>query len=171
MTNPRCTLIGARVQVGAGRLGCDMGPSAYRTAGIREALADLGFAVEDRGNVAPAPLRALTPANPAIRDLTTALNLRLIWGWRLLISRADFARSHRALDMLGVRFFLDKPGGGTQSPGVRLVNTSDFDVLESDSAWPRAFFTDAVLADGADKARAIARPNIDAIKDILGLLR
>ena len=32
-------------------------------------------------------------------------------------------------------------------------------------------FTDKVLAEGAEKARAIARPNIDAIKDILGLLR
>src|SRR5450631_4406005 len=31
--------------------------------------------------------------------------------------------------------------------------------------------TDAVLADGAEKARAIARPNMDAIKDILGLVR
>jgi tryptophanyl-tRNA synthetase len=31
--------------------------------------------------------------------------------------------------------------------------------------------TDSVLADGAEKARAIARPNMDAIKDILGLLR
>ena len=29
-------------------------------------------------------------------------------------------------------------------------------------------FTDKVLAQGAEKARAIARPNIDAIKDILG---
>jgi tryptophanyl-tRNA synthetase len=31
--------------------------------------------------------------------------------------------------------------------------------------------TDAVLAVGAEKARAIARPNMDAVKDILGLLR
>jgi tryptophanyl-tRNA synthetase len=31
--------------------------------------------------------------------------------------------------------------------------------------------TDAVLADGAERARAIARPNMDAIKDILGLVR
>jgi tryptophanyl-tRNA synthetase len=31
--------------------------------------------------------------------------------------------------------------------------------------------TDAVLGDGAEKARAIARPNMDAIKDILGLVR
>jgi tryptophanyl-tRNA synthetase len=32
-------------------------------------------------------------------------------------------------------------------------------------------FTDAVLATGAEKARLIARPNMDAIKDILGLVR
>ena len=32
-------------------------------------------------------------------------------------------------------------------------------------------YTDKVLAEGAEKARAIARPNMDAIKDILGLLR
>ena len=31
--------------------------------------------------------------------------------------------------------------------------------------------TNKVLADGAEKARAIARPNMDAIKDILGLVR
>jgi tryptophanyl-tRNA synthetase len=38
--------------------------------------------------------------------------------------------------------------------------------LSSDPAY-----TDAVLAMGAEKARVIARPNMDAIKDILGLVR
>jgi tryptophanyl-tRNA synthetase len=32
-------------------------------------------------------------------------------------------------------------------------------------------YTDAVLAGGAEKARVIARPNMEAIKDILGLVR
>ena len=32
-------------------------------------------------------------------------------------------------------------------------------------------FIDSVLAQGAEKARAIARPNMDATKDILGLVR
>jgi tryptophanyl-tRNA synthetase len=32
-------------------------------------------------------------------------------------------------------------------------------------------YTDQVLAEGGEKARAIARPNMDAVKDILGLLR
>jgi tryptophanyl-tRNA synthetase len=34
-----------------------------------------------------------------------------------------------------------------------------------------AAYIDGVLADGAQKARAIARPNMDALKDILGLIR
>jgi len=34
-----------------------------------------------------------------------------------------------------------------------------------------ARYVDAVLADGADKARTIARPNMNAVKDILGLVR
>ena len=70
MKAERCILIGAPTQEGAGRMGCDMGPSAYRTAGIREALADLGFVVEDRGNVSPAASRSLAHANPAIRNLS-----------------------------------------------------------------------------------------------------
>jgi tryptophanyl-tRNA synthetase len=32
-------------------------------------------------------------------------------------------------------------------------------------------YVDAVLAEGAEKARAIARPNMDAVKDIVGLIR
>jgi tryptophanyl-tRNA synthetase len=32
-------------------------------------------------------------------------------------------------------------------------------------------FVDAVLADGAERARRLARPNMDAVKDILGLVR
>jgi tryptophanyl-tRNA synthetase len=32
-------------------------------------------------------------------------------------------------------------------------------------------YTDSVLAKGAEKARTLARPNMDAIKDILGLIR
>jgi tryptophanyl-tRNA synthetase len=34
-----------------------------------------------------------------------------------------------------------------------------------------AGYIDSVLSDGADRARAIARPNIDAVKDIVGFVR
>lgn len=48
-------LIGVPMDSGKRRRGCLMGPDALRTAGLAEALADLGHAVSDRGNVAPAP--------------------------------------------------------------------------------------------------------------------
>jgi arginase len=46
-----------------------MGPSAFRAAGLAGALTDLGFAVIDRGNLAPAPLREVSHANPALKSL------------------------------------------------------------------------------------------------------
>ncbi|MEP4198192.1 MAG: arginase [Aliishimia sp.] len=55
MTTQTCILIGAPVDCGKRRLGCLMGPDAYRAARLPEALRDLGHNVEDRGNLAPAP--------------------------------------------------------------------------------------------------------------------
>ena len=39
------------MDLGAGRRGVDMGPSALRLAGLNEKLAALGYEVEDLGNV------------------------------------------------------------------------------------------------------------------------
>jgi arginase len=55
MTQNHCILVGAPVDCGKKRKGCLMGPDAYRTAGLAEAIRDLGHTVEDRGNVVPAP--------------------------------------------------------------------------------------------------------------------
>ncbi len=57
MLSKTCILVGAPVDSGKRRRGCNMGPDAYRASGIAETLTDLGHAVEDVGNVAPAPLR------------------------------------------------------------------------------------------------------------------
>ena len=54
MTQHSCILYGAPVDSGKRRRGCLMGPDAYRTAGLAEALEGLGHHVEDRGNVVPA---------------------------------------------------------------------------------------------------------------------
>lgn len=53
MESKNCILIGAPVDSGKRRRGCLMGPDAYRTADLAEALRALGYRVEDRGNVAP----------------------------------------------------------------------------------------------------------------------
>ncbi|QFU15774.1 arginase [Microvirga thermotolerans] len=69
MTRRPSILLGVPVQEGAGRMGCDMGPSAFRAAGLAPALRDLGYIVEDRGNLSPAPLRDLRHDNGAIKYL------------------------------------------------------------------------------------------------------
>ena len=57
-----CILIGAGMDCGKRRRGCVMGPDAYRTAGLVETLMDLGWQVDDRGNIdgpaAPTPAPA-----------------------------------------------------------------------------------------------------------------
>lgn len=74
-------IIGAPLDLGAGRRGVDMGPSAIRYAGLRERIAALGYRVRDLGNLAvplaeqiepPAadePLRYLQPITGVVRDL------------------------------------------------------------------------------------------------------
>lgn len=49
----RIALLGVPVEVGASRRGPLMGPAALRVAGLPERLSDLGFAVEDRGDLRP----------------------------------------------------------------------------------------------------------------------
>ena len=51
-------IIGVPLDLGGGRRGVDMGPSAFRIAGLGDQIAALGRTVVDRGDV-PAPLREL----------------------------------------------------------------------------------------------------------------
>jgi len=44
-------LIGVPIDLGAGRRGVDMGPSAIRYAHLNQKLTDLGYMVEDNGNI------------------------------------------------------------------------------------------------------------------------
>lgn len=68
--NPlNCTLVGAPVQSGTSRPGCVMGPDAFRTAGLAEALGGLGHRVQDMGNVVASAQSAAHHNNPAIHDL------------------------------------------------------------------------------------------------------
>ncbi len=52
MRHSTVAIIGAPLDLGAGRRGVDMGVSALRFAGLHEKLAALGYKVEDLGNVA-----------------------------------------------------------------------------------------------------------------------
>jgi arginase len=47
----KVTIIGAALDLGQGRRGVDMGPSAMRAAGLEDRLRGLGYEVSDRGNI------------------------------------------------------------------------------------------------------------------------
>jgi arginase len=91
-----CILIGAPVQAGAGILGCDMGPSAYRAAGITAALSGLGLAVIDRGNLTPGPVTGLRSdhPNPVVR------NLGEIAAWTAALTDATFEASGEGIPVI-----------------------------------------------------------------------
>ncbi len=57
-------IIGVPLDLGAGRRGVDMGPSAFRIAGLGEQIAALGRVVVDKGNLA-SPIRETLPAPDA----------------------------------------------------------------------------------------------------------
>jgi arginase len=65
----KAAIIGAPLDLGAGRRGVDMGPSAIRYAGLEERLEELGVECADRGNVATAVAEATAEHDPRARFL------------------------------------------------------------------------------------------------------
>ncbi len=63
MLQSRIAILGAPLDLGAGRRGVDMGPSAVRLAGLNAKLESLGYDVQDLGNVAVAQQES-TPSGP-----------------------------------------------------------------------------------------------------------
>jgi arginase len=62
-------VIGAALDLGAGRRGVDMGPSAIRYAGLAERLAELGIECVDLGNVETDVAEAADEEDPSARFL------------------------------------------------------------------------------------------------------
>lgn len=69
------SIIGAPLDLGQGRRGVDMGPSAIRYAGLEERLTELGREVVDRGNVAAPEPEALSIGDERARFLADILGV------------------------------------------------------------------------------------------------
>lgn len=82
-----CKLLGIPMQDGAGRMGCEMGPSALRTAGMATALRELGHDVSDLGNIVPGPIEPVMHPNPAIKMLPEVV------AWTKAITEAAYEAS------------------------------------------------------------------------------
>jgi len=63
------TFIGVPLDLGAGRRGVDMGPSAFRVADIHQKVRDLGYVVEDGGDLEVSIPETQEPGNPRLRYL------------------------------------------------------------------------------------------------------
>lgn len=86
-----CRLIGVPLQDGASQRGCEMGPSAFRTAGLVEVLAELGHAVSDLGNVTAPSSMAKTHPNPAVHHLSE------ITGWTQVLTDIAYRESGKGM--------------------------------------------------------------------------
>ncbi|MFT0891746.1 arginase [Pseudochelatococcus sp. G4_1912] len=82
-----CKILGVPMQDGAGRMGCEMGPSALRTAGLITALRELGHDVTDLGTIVPDPAESVTHPNPAIKSLPEVV------AWTKAITEAAYEAS------------------------------------------------------------------------------
>ena len=69
-TQPPVAVIGAGLDLGAGRRGVDMGPSAIRYAGLDERIVELGRRCEDWGDVGAAVAEATAVGDERMRYLT-----------------------------------------------------------------------------------------------------
>ena len=86
-----CRLVGVPLQDGASQLGCEMGPSALRVAGIRSALEELGHAVTDIGNVSIKDPPDVSHPNPTLR------NLSQIAAWTELLQEVAYQESREGM--------------------------------------------------------------------------
>jgi arginase len=164
-------LIGVPLDLGAGRRGVDMGPSALRIAGITEALQSLGYRVEDAGNISVPQretlpvgaegLRYLDPISEVCRGLydatvsaleAGALPITLGGDHSLAVgsvaAAADFARARG--ERLGL-IWLDAHGD---------MNSAESSPSGNIHGMPLS----CLLGDGADSLTGIGarRPAIDA---------
>jgi len=87
-----CALIGVPAQSGTRQRGCAMGPDAYRSAGLVEALSNLNIATTDWGNLIPPACHPTAHENANIHALAETS------AWIAEVSEAT-ARAAQKVDM------------------------------------------------------------------------
>jgi arginase len=75
MAKPRVTLIGVPLDLGAGRRGVDMGPSALRVAEVDAKIAALGYDVDDWGDLPVKIQETQGPGDPRLKYLREILDV------------------------------------------------------------------------------------------------
>lgn len=76
------------------------------------------------------------------QELTRGLGFEYRWGWRIFHHPRTVVAQHPALDFLNTRFLVSKPNL-PEDEFEKLVNDDQL-IFRSDTAWPRAFFTNRI---------------------------
>ncbi|WP_455383680.1 arginase [Salinispira pacifica] len=92
----RVRLLGVAMDLGAGRRGVDMGPSALRLAGIKERIAELGYEVEDDRESIYVPIRERSHEY----DSRLKFLPEIVEGCRKLAERVELAKEDGALPVV-----------------------------------------------------------------------
>ena len=94
--------------------------------------------------------------NPYYRELIEACDFVRIWDWRIYQEIGTYAPLRPFYDFLNVRHYLDYHSGQPQLATLfSKVFVGDLDVYRSESAWPRAFFTDRLATYATAKEFAL----------------
>lgn len=80
-----CVLVGAPVDSGTRQPGCVMGPDAYRIAGLKQTIEELGYPVQDRGNITPRANETAPHSNVAVHHLNETIS------WAAALEDAAYA--------------------------------------------------------------------------------
>ena len=65
--------------------------------------------------------------------------------WWPTLSKNRLPQTRAIYDAMNVRYYLGSTAGAAEpTPGLRKIASADLEVFESETAWPRAFFTDRV---------------------------
>lgn len=114
--------------------------------------------------------------NKYYKSLMDVSGVKLLFGSSHIGTVDDQLESDLPIfDMLNVRYFLGNAGTKAESiPSLRRIAALDLNVYESSKVWPRAFFTDRLLAYGSENDfvqllrkgdgrpfAAIPRPDLD----------
>ena len=71
----KVTIFGVPLDLGAENLGVDIGPDAFRHLRIVEKLTNVGFTVEDSGNIDLRPRKYLKIGDPKLKYLEEILRV------------------------------------------------------------------------------------------------
>ena len=81
--------------------------------------------------------------NPYYRQYMDIAGVARIWDWRYIVQQSDVERTRPFMDALNVRYYMVYYEESRPEISVMpRVHSSDMDVYESPTVWPRAFFTD-----------------------------